>query len=43
MAVDTYGVEYTECGACTFLHAQGALELAPYLCAADAVYSELLG
>jgi hypothetical protein len=38
-----YGVDYTECAVCTFLQAQGAPELAPYLCAADAVYSELLG
>jgi hypothetical protein len=37
-----YGVDYVECAACTFLQRQGTPELGPYLCAADAVYSELL-
>lgn len=38
-----YGVDYVECAACKFLGAQGAAELAPYLCAADRLYSEMLG
>ncbi len=38
-----YGVDYTECASVKFLYAQGALELAPYLCAADQLYSDLLG
>lgn len=38
-----YGVDYTECAACKFLESQGALELAPYLCAVDKLYSDLLG
>lgn len=38
-----YGVDYTECGGCKFLSAQGATELAPYLCAVDKVASEMLG
>ena len=38
-----YGVDYTECASCKFLRAQGAFEVAPYLCAADQLYSELLG
>jgi len=38
-----YGVDYTECATVKFLTAQGAAELAPYLCAADILYSEALG
>jgi L-2-amino-thiazoline-4-carboxylic acid hydrolase len=38
-----YGVDYTECASCKFLRAQGAFEIAPYLCAADQLYSDLLG
>jgi hypothetical protein len=38
-----YGVDYTECASVKFLSAQGAAELAPYLCAADILYSEALG
>jgi hypothetical protein len=38
-----YGVDYTECGTCKFLTAQGAPELAPYVCTADKLYSEMLG
>jgi hypothetical protein len=35
-----YGVDYLECGTCKFLQAQGAPELAPYLCATDYLLSE---
>jgi len=38
-----YGVDYTECASCKFLEAQGALELAPYVCSVDKVASEMLG
>lgn len=38
-----YGVDYTECATCKFLKDQDAFELAPYLCAADILYSEALG
>ena len=38
-----YGVDYTECACCKFLNKQGALELAPYICATDIIYSEKLG
>ncbi|MBN1848767.1 MAG: L-2-amino-thiazoline-4-carboxylic acid hydrolase [Deltaproteobacteria bacterium] len=35
-----YGLDITECGICKFYHAQGADELAPYLCLSDYVVSE---
>ena len=38
-----YGVDYVECASCKFLAAQGASELAPYLCPVDILYSEALG
>jgi L-2-amino-thiazoline-4-carboxylic acid hydrolase len=38
-----YGVDYTECATVKFLNEQGAAELAPYLCAADILYSQALG
>jgi hypothetical protein len=38
-----YGVDYFECGGCKFLSKQGAPELAPYICTADIIYSELFG
>jgi len=38
-----YGVDYSECGGCKFLSEQGAHELAPYICTADIIYSELFG
>lgn len=38
-----YGVDYLECAVCKFLTAQGAMELAPYMCAVDKPASELLG
>jgi len=38
-----YGVDYTECGTVKFLVAQGAAELAPYVCPADILYSRVLG
>jgi hypothetical protein len=38
-----YGVDYLECASCTFLARQGAAELAPYLCTADYIYSEMFG
>jgi hypothetical protein len=34
-----YGLDITECGICRFYHAQGADELAPYLCLSDYVVS----
>ena len=34
-----YGLDITECGICKFYHAQGADELAPYLCLSDYVVS----
>ncbi|MCA9911010.1 MAG: L-2-amino-thiazoline-4-carboxylic acid hydrolase, partial [Anaerolineae bacterium] len=33
-----YGIDYTECGACKFMAAQDAFELAPYLCPVDRLY-----
>jgi len=38
-----YGVDYTECASCKFLTAEGALELAPYVCSVDKIASETLG
>lgn len=38
-----YGVDYVECASCHFLTAQGAAELAPYLCTPDYIYSEMFG
>ncbi len=38
-----YGVDYIECASCKFLEVEGALELAPYVCAVDKTASELLG
>ena len=38
-----YGVDYIECATCKFPEAEGALELAPYICAVDEPASELLG
>jgi hypothetical protein len=38
-----YGVDYVECGPVKFLMAQGAPELAPYICPMDILNSELLG
>jgi len=35
------GIDWTECGACKFLHAHDADELAPYLCRADFVHSKV--
>ena len=35
-----YGIDITECGICKFFRAQGADELAPYLCLSDYVVSE---
>jgi hypothetical protein len=35
-----YGLDITECGICKFYRAQGAAELAPYLCLSDYVASE---
>lgn len=35
-----YGVDYIKCGVCKFLEAEDALELAPYVCAVDILYSE---
>lgn len=34
-----YGLDVTECGICKFYHAQGADELAPYMCLSDYVVS----
>ena len=34
-----YGLDITECGICKFYHAQGADELAPYMCLSDYVMS----
>jgi hypothetical protein len=34
-----YGLDITECGICKFYHAQGADELAPYMCLSDYVLS----
>lgn len=38
-----YGVDYLECGGCKFLEAQGSIELAPYICPVDILYSKLFG
>jgi len=38
-----YGVNYLECANVKFLKAQGAMELAPYICATDKLSSEFLG
>ena len=38
-----YGVDYLECATVKFLWAQGAGEIAKYLCAVDILYSEALG
>jgi hypothetical protein len=38
-----YGIDYRQCASCLFLEEHGALELAPYLCAMDVLYSEALG
>jgi hypothetical protein len=38
-----YGFDYIECAGCKFLDQQGAPELAPFLCAADKITSEILG
>ncbi|MBM4322459.1 MAG: hypothetical protein FJ115_02775 [Deltaproteobacteria bacterium] len=35
-----YGLDIKECGICKYYHAQGAGELAPYLCLSDCVVSE---
>jgi hypothetical protein len=35
-----YGLDITECGICKFYHAQGADELAPYMCLSDYVVSQ---
>ena len=37
-----YGLDMTECGICKFYHAQGADELAPYMCLSDYVISHVL-
>ncbi len=38
-----YGIDYIECANVKFLQVQGALELAPYICATDKMVSEMLG
>lgn len=38
-----YGLDITECGICKFYHAQGADELAPYMCLSDYVVSQAFG
>jgi len=38
-----YGLDVTECGICKFYHAQGADELAPYMCLSDYVVSRAFG
>ena len=38
-----YGLDVTECGICKFYHAQGADELAPYMCLSDCVVSRAFG
>jgi hypothetical protein len=38
-----YGLDITECGICKFYHAQGADELAPYMCLSDCVVSRAFG
>ncbi|MRS04424.1 hypothetical protein EG832_14590 [bacterium] len=38
-----YGLDYTDCAACKFLHQQGAPELAPLMCSFDKTASDTLG
>jgi hypothetical protein len=38
-----WGIDYTECGIVKFFHAQGADELAPYLCQLDYPMSRVFG
>jgi hypothetical protein len=38
-----FGIDYTECALCNFLKENGAMELAPYICAVDKVASETMG
>lgn len=38
-----FGIDYTECAICKFLHKQGADELAPYLCLLDFPMSKAKG
>ncbi|MGB8021081.1 MAG: L-2-amino-thiazoline-4-carboxylic acid hydrolase [Candidatus Nanopelagicales bacterium] len=38
-----FSLDNTECGAVKSLHAQGADELAPYLCAGDYALAEAMG
>ena len=38
-----YGLDITECGICKFYHAQGADEMAPYMCLSDYVVSQAFG
>ena len=38
-----YGLDVTECGICKFYHAQGADELASYMCLSDYVVSRAFG
>lgn len=38
-----YGVDYWECASEKFLKKQGGIELAPYLCPMDILYSEMFG
>lgn len=38
-----YGIDYRECAALKFLRAEGAAELAPYICPVDVAYSTALG
>lgn len=38
-----YGVDYLVCGGCEFLKAQGAFELAKYICPVDILYSQKWG
>jgi hypothetical protein len=35
-----YGIDYTECGPCKFLEAEGVPELGPYLCVLDEISSD---
>jgi hypothetical protein len=37
-----YGIDYTECAGCKFLHEQNALELAPFMCVLDKTASDIL-
>jgi hypothetical protein len=38
-----FGVDYIECASVKFLNAQGACELAPYICPTDILYSQAMG